>query len=684
MPYDDVGELNYDLVWLFNEGQLLKGTGRLIARDLILTAAHLLFKTGQTTPVLHGWQAFREGDRPDGKKKQSWSPRSCDEVVWYGKDCIPDLALLRLEPLRAGSWRPHLSLRVATLRGNATPKVEARGYPRASLDTGPQRSLVVATGELRATDECQPLTFSINPSDVPNHPHNDWKGMSGSPVFLHDPPTRKEVWVFGVIQEVPGNFDSQFRVARLADALREVRDILTAAGVADHEAIDPNSPAHRRGISRSKAYHRAVVETDEHLRAGGLLPALDALVKSFTKSWEPDDGWLAWERLAYRLSDCFVSTPLEQAPFGGTPVALDVSANGWFVAIGCADGATFVQQLRLPIHVDGEDLSAREEGFGPRYLHYDPSGLRMGLSGARATIPATSSGSGKCGSQVRFLPGGVRSMPLEVTWPPAGGGARFFFSHIDLEKQSQRQGVAGGLYAVGPTYDPIEASVGLDGRLIIRRLDGRRVECLLEPRTQDDSFIGMVFLTDMVSTLDLREPATVACVSRRGRYYHLDANGVSLLTNLQSERVNFLDMTIQAEVDSVSAHGRTLLVSTGAEVLLFRHDEPGRILAYEGRRITAAALLGEHECCLGYEDGVVETFRFSHRSCVSRRCLAHNGSVLELKPCWTQDPWSPANTFLSIGADGVAQVWPGPDGRPSHVVLPQVTDIRTAGFAEHG
>jgi WD40 repeat protein len=408
-----------------------------------------------------------------------------------------------------------------------------------------------------------------------------------------------------------------------------------------------------------------------------------ALVDSFSKTWEPDDGWLAWERLAYRLIDCFVSTPLEQiVPFAHTPVTLDASAQDWLLAIGCADGATFVQQLRLPIHVDGEDLSARDSNSGPRYLSYHPEGLRMGLSGARAALSAASTVSRQSRSKVRFLPGGVLSMPLEVTWPPNGGGASFSISHVDFKIHRDSRVVDKGTFAIAPSpYDPSRASLSLGGQLTLWRREGPLVKCQLKPRTDDDEFVGIVFLE---KDLSYREPLTVACISRRGRYYHLNANGDSVL---QWQGAGFLDLTIQAEVDIVSAHGSTLLVSTCSEAILISYDQLHRILAYKGGRITTAALLDKDACCIGYEDGAVETFRISPlspHSLHSRRYRAHNGSVRQLKPCWTQDFWSPAVAFLSVGADGVAQVWPGSGGGPSHVVLPQVADIRTACFAEHG
>jgi hypothetical protein len=118
---------------------------------------------------------------------------------------------------------------------------EARGYPRASKQTEEPRELTPALGRLTAADRDRPLRFGVDRCDLPNKPHADWPGMSGSTVLLQDGPDQEEIWVYGVVQAVPPNFDGQLSVARLADSWQEAtfRGLLVTAGAPDKDAEDP-------------------------------------------------------------------------------------------------------------------------------------------------------------------------------------------------------------------------------------------------------------------------------------------------------------------------------------------------------------------------------------------------------------------------------------------------------------
>src|ERR1700730_3564667 len=155
------------------------GTGRLVAENLILTAAHTLWNNDDgTTPVLDGWQVRLERDRSG----DTWRFRRGNRGVW--QDRSRDLALILLIDPQRGPLHPEQLLRVADVQGNNTHVLEARGYLRASKQNEGLRELTHAFGRLTAADRDRPLRFGVDRSDLPNKPYADWQGMSGSAGLL--------------------------------------------------------------------------------------------------------------------------------------------------------------------------------------------------------------------------------------------------------------------------------------------------------------------------------------------------------------------------------------------------------------------------------------------------------------------------------------------------------------------
>jgi len=334
MPYD-LTRLQSDIAQLKHDDAGF-GTGRLVAENLILTAAHTLWnKEKGTGPELAGWQVRLTRDR----RADGWRFRRGNRVIWH--DHARDLALILLVDPEGGPLRPELRLRVATVSGSNVHAVEARGYPRASKQAEGPRDLTPALGRLTAADRDRPLRFGVDSSDLPNNPHAGWPGMSGSAVLLQDWPDQDEIWVYGVVQAVPANFDGQLSVARFADAWQDAifRRLLVAAGAPDKDAEDPTVGAQtvsqqlgelkalfQREIATTTAEYRVPREVVDRLLVtvglAGIEPAaipgaFDELVRRFAamrdalQQQRNDDPEIA--TLKQQASDALAAADLDTA-----------------------------------------------------------------------------------------------------------------------------------------------------------------------------------------------------------------------------------------------------------------------------------------------------------------------------------------------------------------------------------
>jgi hypothetical protein len=226
------GEFHDDVVQVQHEGLGSFGSGRLIGANLILTARHVV-RVGSHI-VNTGWKIRRVGDRPPDWPKSRWTWLDAN-VVYVAED--HDLAVLRLSA--PTSITPFYRARVATAKARSQRPVEGAGFPSGFADDG-RIMLFASTGDLQ-DDEGTTLIFNVESASQPEDPHSDWLGFSGSAIVHRDVCNPKDLWIYGVAQQVPTKFTKKIEVARLAEALSDptLLELLVGAGLDNLTPVDP-------------------------------------------------------------------------------------------------------------------------------------------------------------------------------------------------------------------------------------------------------------------------------------------------------------------------------------------------------------------------------------------------------------------------------------------------------------
>lgn len=227
-------ELYDDVVQVQHEAPDSFGSGRLIGHNLVLTARHVV-RPGGTT-VESGWKIRRKGDQPQDWPKSTWEWLAATVAYVSVKH---DLAVLRVaEP---HSLTPSYRTRIATVSSLEERLVLGAGFPMGfRFRNRKSNRLTVPTGELQ-DDQGPTLIFNVDPASQPRNPGADWQGFSGSVIAHRDVRDHGDLWIYGVAQEVPKNFDKKIEVARLADALsdQKLRGVLSGPKLEKLTPLDP-------------------------------------------------------------------------------------------------------------------------------------------------------------------------------------------------------------------------------------------------------------------------------------------------------------------------------------------------------------------------------------------------------------------------------------------------------------
>jgi hypothetical protein len=183
------------------------GTGYLISRDRVLTAAHVVAESDHVAIL------FDLDDRVGelGRSKKTIRKPHGAKVRWRGEESC-DIALLMLdEPVPFEVQPPRFA--EASLASAA--RWESRGWAAAAEDEPLVRdSLIDLHGEaaafLAGQKRCQ-LTIEAHLTEI-----DLWSGISGAAVFERDAPRR----LLGVIAEALPSFENVLHACPIAGALR--------------------------------------------------------------------------------------------------------------------------------------------------------------------------------------------------------------------------------------------------------------------------------------------------------------------------------------------------------------------------------------------------------------------------------------------------------------------------------
>jgi hypothetical protein len=157
--YGDTAQIQHSEADLF-------GSGRLIGRDLVLTARHVVTLEGAAAPVKDGWQVRLLA----ASQANTWKWMEAS-VEWAGQGTL-DLALLRLRP-QAGApdHEPKLKLRIGRIDEVRHHRVRGLGFLRGAKVNN-KRTLFVPSGDLD-DEKGATLSLGIDQAYQPESPGED-------------------------------------------------------------------------------------------------------------------------------------------------------------------------------------------------------------------------------------------------------------------------------------------------------------------------------------------------------------------------------------------------------------------------------------------------------------------------------------------------------------------------------
>lgn len=189
------------------------GTGYPIAKDRILTARHVLFPKDlkPAADFKIRWHHWRDSGKPAGQ----WQTVGRDRIVWPGTTELDAAVIAFAFPEEAAGWRSLSARNPAT--GMAW---ESEGFPDVGKrDDNSRVPVPMRGGTYKRADRAKECWLDVT---APPQVAADWRGASGSPVFVLSQ-------IVGIIIEVPPGFSGRL-TALPASRLLDEPAFCTAIG----------------------------------------------------------------------------------------------------------------------------------------------------------------------------------------------------------------------------------------------------------------------------------------------------------------------------------------------------------------------------------------------------------------------------------------------------------------------
>ncbi len=248
------------------KGKCNRGTGYPIAKDLIITARHVVDFEGvdQNANIQITWPSLPDPDRP-GECLKIEVKR--EKIVYPGDQSVSgcDVALIQCSLL------PEMNdeLPILLPPGMLPPETwHTKGYPDVSNKRDDLQTLCSVSGRCETLRTNCILELNTNTDPVKRH---KWAGLSGAPVF-------SDSWLVGIISDTNPEIRNQLEAVFLPYLIRKDRDFREKIGVRPQADFSRAIDVLKQGEAGKKACAALAAQLPEcHVEPEVLVTALKDL-----------------------------------------------------------------------------------------------------------------------------------------------------------------------------------------------------------------------------------------------------------------------------------------------------------------------------------------------------------------------------------------------------------------------